>query len=55
MDENDELDHNDEDPHSPFYGLSEEEKSKLMEAIMKSNTPRSKIKGRQLPSRKAPK
>lgn len=42
----------DEDPHSPFFGLTAEEKDRLMEAIQKQDRPRSKIKGRSLPSRK---
>jgi hypothetical protein len=42
----------DEDPHSPFYGLSDEQKDRLMAAIMKKDQLPSKIKGRSLPSRK---
>lgn len=42
----------DEDPHSPFYGLSDEKKNELMAAIQNQDQPRSTIKGRALPSRK---
>lgn len=42
----------DEDPNSPFFGLSDEKKNELMAAIQKQDQPRSTIKGRALPSRK---
>lgn len=40
-----------EDKHSPFYGLTDEEKDNIMEAIMNNNTPLPKIKSKSLPSR----
>lgn len=41
-----------EDPYSPFYGLTDEQKDELMRAIQKQDKEPSKIKGRPLKSRK---